>query len=266
MTTAARAVCGRSASSPLRKRSRTATSPAPISPVICVFAPDWSATAVREPLTETAKPWKNPAAMFDVPIPTISWSGFTSSPRFAAKLVAVAMVSVSDTMVMPTAPRTRGPTSDSLVHGNAGTGTPWGSEPTVFTPWAARSSTAETTVTPTTATRTAGTRLVIRGRTSNTARTHSPVISVVRLVWSSPLEEGPHLAGEVVGAGRESEELRELPDDDGDGQTVEVADADLAGEEVGDETEFGQPQSDLDEPDQYRQHAGERHARWRGRR
>ena len=35
----------------------------------------------------------------------------------------------------PTAPRRRGPTSDSFVHGSAGTGTPWGSVPTVFTPW-----------------------------------------------------------------------------------------------------------------------------------
>ena len=43
------------------------TRPAPTSPVIWVLAPDWSATAVREPLTETAKPWKNPAAMFDGP-------------------------------------------------------------------------------------------------------------------------------------------------------------------------------------------------------
>ena len=56
MTTAARAVWGRSARSPLRKRSRTATKPAPTNPVICVLDPDWSATAVRDPLTETAKP------------------------------------------------------------------------------------------------------------------------------------------------------------------------------------------------------------------
>jgi hypothetical protein len=124
--------------------------------------------------------------MFEVPMPTISWSAFTSSPRRAAKLVAVAMVSVNDTIVMPTAPMSRGPTSDSFVHGNAGAGTPWGSEPTVLTPCAARSRTALTTVTPTTATRTAGNRRVSRGRTRRTASVQRPVTSVVRLVSSSP--------------------------------------------------------------------------------
>ena len=115
MTTAANAVWGRSARSPLRNRSNRTTSPAPTTPVNCVLAPDWSATAVREPLTETAKPWKKPAAMFEAPMPTISWSGFTSSPRRAAKLVAVAMVSVNDTSVIPTAPMSSGPMSDSFV-------------------------------------------------------------------------------------------------------------------------------------------------------
>jgi hypothetical protein len=45
---------------------------APTSPVTCVFAPACSATAVREPLVLTGNPWKNPAAMFDAPIPIIS--------------------------------------------------------------------------------------------------------------------------------------------------------------------------------------------------
>ena len=73
-----------------------------------------------------------------------------------------------------------------------------------------------------------------------------------------PADEGPHLADEVVGTGREAEELGKLADDDGHGQTVHVADPDLAGEEVGDEAELGHPQPDLDQPDQYRHHAGER--------
>jgi len=137
---------------------------------------------VREPLTETAKPWNSPAAMLAVPIPTISWSASTSSPRRAAKLVAVAMVSVSETIVIPTAPTSRGRMSEALVQGSVGRGTPWGSVPTVETPCPARSRTAETTVTPTTATSTAGTFFVIAGSTSRTARTHSPVTRVVRLV------------------------------------------------------------------------------------
>jgi hypothetical protein len=61
------------------------------------LAPDCSATAVRDPLVDTAKPWKHPAARLAVPMRIISWFGSTSSPRRAAKLVEVAMVSVSET-------------------------------------------------------------------------------------------------------------------------------------------------------------------------
>ena len=62
--------------------------------------------------------------MFAAPMPIISWSGATSSPRRAAKLVAVAMVSVSETSVIPTAAMSSGPTSLSFVQGRAGVGTP----------------------------------------------------------------------------------------------------------------------------------------------
>ena len=97
MTTPASADCGRSASSELRKSSSTATRPAPTTPVSWDFAPDCSATAVRELLVEMAKPWKKPAAMFAAPMPIISWLGWSSSPRRAANADAVAMVSVSET-------------------------------------------------------------------------------------------------------------------------------------------------------------------------
>ena len=186
MTTAASVDWGRSASSPLRKSRSATTMAAPTRPVTWLLAPDCSATAVREPLVETAKPWKNPAAMFATPIPIISWSGWTSSPRLAAKLVDVAMVSVSETSVMPTAARSSGPTSLMLVHGKAGVGTPWGSAPTVFTPCAARSTTAETIVAPMTATSTAGTFRDSRGSTSITTRQARPTASVVTFVWSMP--------------------------------------------------------------------------------
>ena len=42
---------------------------APTSPVTWVFAPACSATAVREPLVLTGKPWNSPAAMFAAPMP-----------------------------------------------------------------------------------------------------------------------------------------------------------------------------------------------------
>ena len=53
---------------------------APTTPVSCVFAPACSATAVREPLVLTGKPWKRPAATFAAPIPIISPLPSTSWP------------------------------------------------------------------------------------------------------------------------------------------------------------------------------------------
>ena len=47
-------------------------------PVSCVLAPDWAATAVREPLVLTGKPEKKPAARLAEPIPASSWLPFTS--------------------------------------------------------------------------------------------------------------------------------------------------------------------------------------------
>ncbi len=143
MTTAASADCGRSARSELKNSSINTTTPAPTTPVSWLLAPDCSATAVRDPLVDTAKPCTNPAAMLAAPMPIISWFGSTSSPRRAAKLDAVAIVSVSDTSVMPIAATNNGPTSCTVVNGNVGVGKPFGSEPTVDTPLLARSSTAE---------------------------------------------------------------------------------------------------------------------------
>ena len=193
---------------------------------------------MREPLVETAKPWNSPAAMFAVPIPIISWSGSTSSPRLAAKLAAVAIVSVSDTSVIPIAAISSGGMSLALVQGRLGAGTPRGSEPTVSTPWSERPRTADATVAPTTATSTAGSRRETRGITSSTANTASPTASVVAVRPVEAVEEGLHLGEERVRRGREPEQLRQLSDDDRDGQAVHVADLHLLGEEVGDEPEL----------------------------
>jgi hypothetical protein len=81
---------------------------------------------VRDPLVETAKPWKNPAATFAAPMPIISWFGSNSSPRRAAKLDAVAIVSVGETSTMPMAASSNGTTSLSEVHGRLGVGRPLG--------------------------------------------------------------------------------------------------------------------------------------------
>ena len=154
----------------------------------CDFAPDCSATAVRDPLVEIAKPWKNPAATFDAPMPIISWLGWSSSPRRAANADAVAMVSVSDTSTMPIAARSNGPTSSNDVHGIDGVGKPCGSVPTVATPCAARSNAADTMVAPATATSTAGIFGMKRGSTSSTTSTPRPTASAAPCVssrWSN---------------------------------------------------------------------------------
>ena len=67
---------------------------------------------------------EGPAATFAVPMPTISWFGWTSSPRRAAKLVEVAIVSVSETNVIPIAAIRSGPTSLNSVQGTSATGSP----------------------------------------------------------------------------------------------------------------------------------------------
>ena len=187
MTTAASAVCGRSASSELRNRSSTATSPAPTTPVSWLFAPDCSATAVREPLVEIANPWKSPAAMFAAPMPTISWSGSTSSPRRAAKLVAVAIVSVSETSVMPNAAiEQRHDVARLRSTGCSASGRPAAARRPCRRPRPPGRAAADSAVAPTTATRMAGIRVVTRGRSSRTASTDRPTSSVVVFVWSRP--------------------------------------------------------------------------------
>ena len=83
----------------------------------CERDPACSATAVRDPLVLTGKPWKKPAAMFAAPIPTISWLPRTRSPRRAANADAVDMVSASATTAMATAPRNSGGTSAHVTAG-----------------------------------------------------------------------------------------------------------------------------------------------------
>ena len=86
------------------------------------FAPDCSATAVRDALEETGNPWKRPAKALPAPIPIISWLASTSSPRLAAKLVDVAIVSASDTSAIPIAAANSGPMSLRSTDGNWGRG------------------------------------------------------------------------------------------------------------------------------------------------
>ncbi len=106
MTTAASVGCGRLRRRPGRNSSITVIAAAPTRPVTWLFVPDCSATAVREPLVLTGKPWNSPAATLAAPIPIISWLARTSWPVRAANAEAVEMVSVNETSAMPSAPAT----------------------------------------------------------------------------------------------------------------------------------------------------------------
>ena len=107
-----------------QEEQHDATSAAPTSPVTWLLAPLCSATAVREPLVETGNPWKSPAKALAAPIPIISWLASTSSPRRAAKLVDVAIVSASDTNVIPRAAASSTPMSVRFTDGNLGSRKP----------------------------------------------------------------------------------------------------------------------------------------------
>ena len=78
ITTAARTGCGIAWTRPGTTSSISRMRAAATRPVSCVLAPDWAATAVREPLVLTGNPEKKPAARLAEPIPASSWLPFTS--------------------------------------------------------------------------------------------------------------------------------------------------------------------------------------------
>ena len=84
ITTAARALLGRSCSRFGASTSSSATHSAPTTPASCVCAPAVSATGVREELLLIGKPWNRPAARLAAPRPIISWFGSTVLRVFAA--------------------------------------------------------------------------------------------------------------------------------------------------------------------------------------
>ena len=137
MTTDASTGWGRFRNSPGTNSSMAAIIRAPITPVSWLLAPARSATAVRDPLVLTGKPWNSPAARLAVPMPIISWLASTSWPVRSANADDVEIVSVSDTSVMPSAPATSNARSANSTPGTVNGGKPWGSSPTSETPSAA---------------------------------------------------------------------------------------------------------------------------------
>ena len=195
--------------------------------------------------------------MFAAPMPIISWSALTSSPRRAAKLVAVAIVSVSDTRVIPAAATSSGQTSCRFVHGTEGAGMPCGSVPTVATPCCASPN--------------AGRH---RGGADDTAQHRGnlagePGEHEQHREHAGTDEEGrddglidvpherPEFVEEGVRVGGEAEQLRQLADDDRDRETVHVADLNLARQQVGHEAELAHAQPDLDQSGEHGEHPGQ---------
>ena len=123
-------------------------SAAPATPVSWVRDPARSATAVRDALVLTGKPWNRPAARLAAPMPIISWLPCTSWPVRAANADAVEMVSARETSAIASAPPTSGRRSDQPTDGIVSGGKPCGSTPTRLTPCAARSNTALTRRSP----------------------------------------------------------------------------------------------------------------------
>ena len=78
ITTAARAGCGRFRKRPGRQHDHEDDQRRADDAGQLRAAPARSATAVREALVLTGKPWKRPAARLAAPMPSISWSPCTS--------------------------------------------------------------------------------------------------------------------------------------------------------------------------------------------
>ena len=144
---------------------------APTRPVTWVLAPFCAATAVRDPLVLTGKPWKKPAATFAAPTPTISRSPSTSAPVRAANTDAVEIVSVNDTNAIPSAPASSSHRSSSGTVGTVNGGTPSGIGPTTLTPLSSRSNRFTAAIASTTAMRTPGTRGSARWKSEDQAQT-----------------------------------------------------------------------------------------------
>lgn len=104
--------------------SRMRIASAPMRPVTWLRAPALNATAVREPLVLTAKPWKKPASTFAAPMPTISWLPSIGCPVRRAYAVAVEIVSARATSVIPRAPATSSPMSAIETRGMVSGGSP----------------------------------------------------------------------------------------------------------------------------------------------
>ena len=189
------------------------------------------------------------------PIPIISWFGFTSSPRLALNDVDSAIVSVSETSVMPTA-------AIEQRHEIARMGPGYVRPRKSF---GQRADGADVEVEDGSGHRGADHGDQHGGNLARHSRQHEQHgqggqahregrgVALVEV-----RHELPHLVHEVVCVCGEAAQLGELADDDRDGEAVHVADLDLARQQVGHESELADTEADLDQAHEDRQHPGER--------
>ncbi len=141
---------------------------------------------MRDPLVLTGKPWKNPAKMLAAPMPIISWSPRTRSPRLAANDEAVDIVSARATTAIATAPRSSSGRSPNATVGTVSGGKPWGSTPMVLTPSSCRSNRFTASAASTTTTRTAGILGISRCMRRMPSSETTPISAAVLLTsWSA---------------------------------------------------------------------------------
>ena len=203
--------------------------------------------------------------MLAAPMPIISWLGSTSSPRRAAKRTTVAIVSVSETRVMPTAAISSGPTSLSVRPREAtASGVP--AAVTDGREWSARPKHGRGDGGADHRDETAGTVLVSCGQHEQDDEHAEPTTSAAACV-SSRLSKNAWSSSRKPSASVEKpNSFGQLADDDRDRQAVHVADLDLARQQVGDEPELADAEADLDEADDQARACRRARSRCSGRR
>ena len=216
---------------------------APTTPVSWDLAPARSATAVRDPLQLTGKPWKRPAARFAAPMPIISWLPRISWPVLAANDEAVEIVSASETSAIPSAPASSSAEVGRLDVGDGQRREALGQ----------RADEVDAVVGE-----------VEDGRRRDREHDHDehaghrgqPAVQHEDQHDAGDAEHGrgrDHVAGgdaldgldqlvdDALRVHREPEQLRHLSDEDGQRQPVHVADHGRLGQQVGDEAELRRP-------------------------
>ncbi len=233
---------------------------APTRPATWVLAPACSATAVREPLVETGNPWNRPAATFAEPIPIISWFPRIRSPaalgegrrgrdrvhqchegdaeRTRKELRDIGQRHVGDRERREPL-RQRTDHRNTVVHQIEGLDRHDREDHDDQHGRHLRHRSLQDE------------DQAQRGEPDQRGDAHHVTVG-------DPLNEAGRLVDQAVGVHGESEQLRELSDQDREGETVHVADLRGLREQVGDEPEMEHPRQDRHRTDDQRERRRER--------